>query len=71
MVVTSCKCGILPIWMGRLLNNEAAKMGRAAFLAPEISTHRFSCSLYQPRQLSHLFLLLSQTACRVESWSYG
>ena len=38
MVVTSCRCGTLPILSGSALRMAAHRIGRAAFLAPEMPT---------------------------------
>src|SRR3990167_4397718 len=44
VVVTSCRCGTLPIEIGPSASSVAARMGSTAFLAPEICTSPFSGS---------------------------
>ncbi len=44
VVVTSNKCGTLPIVIGVSANNEAASIGNTAFLEPEARTFPLSGS---------------------------
>ena len=44
VVVTSCRCGTLPISTGSSASRVAARIGSTAFLAPEIQTSPLSGS---------------------------
>ncbi len=55
VVVTSCRCGTLPIVTGSSASSVAARIGNTAFLAPEIQTSPFRGS---PPEMTILAMLV-------------